>query len=249
MKPLLGLLAVLLSGYVLLCGWLWLVQERLIYFPTPPPASGEHLWLGDAAAAQRIATRVRPGGAAVLYFGGNAEDVSYSVQELGAIFPDAAIYAPHYRGYGGSAGRPSEGALVADALALFDRVRADHADIAVIGRSLGSAVAVRLAAARPVQRLVLVTPFHELAGMAQHHFPYAPVRLLLRDRYDSERVAPGLRVPTTVLIAARDEVVPRWSSDRLVRALPPGTRVVVLPDADHNALGPGYAPALRGALP
>jgi pimeloyl-ACP methyl ester carboxylesterase len=248
MKALLALFAVIALAYLLLCAWLWLAQERFVYFPTPAPRAGEHLLLGDGEDQVRVATRVRAGPAAVLYFGGNAEDVSHSVEEIAALFPQAAIYAPHYRGYGGSRGAPSEPALVADALALHERVRREHPDIVIIGRSLGSGVAVQLAAARPPHRLVLVTPFHSLAGVAQQHFRFVPVGLLLRDRYDSERHASRIVVPTTVVIAAEDEIIPRWSSERLAQALPAAsTRVHVLPQVGHNtiSLAPGYAAALR----
>jgi pimeloyl-ACP methyl ester carboxylesterase len=94
---------------------------------------------------------------------------------------------------------------------------------------------------------VLVTPFPGVRELAQHHYPAFPVRWLLHDTYESAWHATGLRVPTTVVLASHDRVIPRWSSERLVEVLDPAlTRVLEIPGTDHNSVssGPGYAQAL-----
>ena len=122
-----------------------------------------------------VTTQPAQGTRALLYFGGNAEDVSASLPQLARDFPGRALYLMHYRGYGASTGRPSEAALHADALALFDKVHATQPQVAVMGRSLGSGVAVRLAAQRPVSALVLVTPYDSLRDGAARQRPVFPV--------------------------------------------------------------------------
>src|SRR5690606_2752171 len=117
---------------------------------------------------------------AVLYFGGNAEDVSRSIALLSRAFPGAAIYAIHYRSYGGSSGTPSESSLVADAMGLFNRVAETHPLITIVGRSLGTGIAIQVAASRQIERLVLVTPFNSMAELAAEHFKLFPVQLILR---------------------------------------------------------------------
>ena len=102
-----------------------------------------------------------------------------------AAFPDRSLFLVNYRGYGGSSGQPSEAALFADALAIFDHVRREHSEIAVMGRSLGSGVAVLVASERPVEQLVLVTAFDSLVNVAREYLRWLPVGRLLRDRYDS----------------------------------------------------------------
>jgi pimeloyl-ACP methyl ester carboxylesterase len=92
---------------------------------------------------------------------------------------DYAVYLLNYRGFGGSGGSPSEEAIAEDALALFDQVYASHPQIAVVGRSLGSGVAVRLASQRPVQQLILVTPYNSLEEIAEQQYPWLPVKWLL----------------------------------------------------------------------
>jgi pimeloyl-ACP methyl ester carboxylesterase len=122
------------------------------------------------------------------------------------------LLAVNYRGYGGNPGSPSESALFADALALHDwavlRTDVDPARIVAIGRSLGSGVAVYLAAERPLAGVVLVTPYDSFRAVAQRHYPYVPVSLLLKHSFDSIRRAPGISLPVLVLAAQRDDVVP-----------------------------------------
>jgi pimeloyl-ACP methyl ester carboxylesterase len=244
-------LAVVALAYVGVCALLFALQRSMIYYPQPRAG----------AAATRIATlpieggsvlvTVRPhvGPGAVLYFGGNAEDVSGSVEGLAQAFPDHALYLLHYRGYGGSAGSPSEEALFADAAALFDLAHAEHAEIVAIGRSLGSGVAVHLASVRPVTRLVLVTPYDSLQGLAEAQYPWVPVRWLLRDRFESWRYAPQVTVPTQVIAAEHDAVVPRASTEALLARFRPGIAAYrVLPGTAHDSVSahPAYGALLSG---
>ena len=183
----------------------------------------------------------------MLYFGGNGEDVSSSVAPLMAAFPEREIVMLHYRGYGGSAGRPTEADITADAAGLFDKVHAEHPDVIVIGRSLGTGVAVRLASTRPVAKLVLVTPYDSLLGIAQRQFWFAPVSWLLIDKYESWRYVPGISAPVLILAAERDELIPLASSEAL-RARFHADQVtwVVVPGASHNTIGdtPTYVSSL-----
>ena len=250
-RSLLNLLAVLVIAYVALCAALFFFQRSLIYFPQPraPGSSASLLALPTAAGAVWVTTRPRSGANALIYFGGNAEDVSRSLPGLTGAFPDHAIYLLHYRGYGGSAGAPSEAALVEDGLALFDKVQTEHSDIVAIGRSLGSGVAIQVASRRNVARLVLVTPFDSLADIAASQFAWFPVRWLLLDKYESWRYAPQVSAPTTVIAAESDEVIPRASTALLHTRFAQGIATLeVLPGTGHNTVeqSPRYGTALRG---
>ena len=174
----------------------------------------------------------------LVYFGGNGESVQHLRPELERRFPDHTCYLLAYRGYGASAGRPSERALVGDALALVDHVATRHPDapVDVIGRSLGSGVAVQVAVRRPVERLVLVTPFDSLYAVARDLVPRLPVRRLLHDHFDSAAVADRLGAEVLVLRAGRDTLVRPDRTTSLLAALPGRPRVVELPDADHADL-------------
>ena len=237
--------------YLCLCGLLFLLQRSMLYHPTTRSVEVPALTLAVNAAELVISTNQSTSAHAVLYFGGNAEDVSSAVEMLGDSFPTHALYAMHYRSYGGSTGKPTERALVSDALALYDFVAKKHAHISVIGRSLGSGIAVQIAATRPVRHLVLVTPYYSIVELASELFKWLPIRLMLQDCYESWRYVPQITAPTTVLIAAEDNVIPIPSSLKLAQSFPPAQiKTVLLQGQDHNSISatPEYTAALREAI-
>jgi len=154
-----------------------------------------------------------------------------------------------YRGYGASAGKPSAKALIADAILWYDYAVGElHAKrIFAFGRSLGSGVAVALAARRALAGVIVASPFDSLTAVAQHYYPYLPVRWLLRHRFDSIALAPQLEVPLLCLIAQRDEVIPPVHAERLYDAWRGPKRKLVLPGARHNDVDatPAFWPAIR----
>ena len=148
-------------------------------------------------------------------------------------------------------GAPLKRANHSDAAALFRTIYAQHPAVAVIGRSLGSGVAVRLASEAPASRLVLVTPYNSIEEIAAAQYPYLPVKWLLLDRYESWRYAPRVRIPTTIITAADDEVIPRASTDRLFARFPPGVAsMTVIEGAGHNDIGAKaeYLETIQAAL-
>ncbi len=253
MRTLVTYLLVPLGVYAALCALLYLVQRSQIYFPVPEssPAGAKSLRFAGGGADLKIWVVERPGRQALLYFGGNAEDVAFNLNAFALAFPEHSLYLVNYRGYGGSGGRPSESGLVSDAIALYDHLRPRHPEISVIGRSLGSGVAVQLASAREVRRLALVTPFDSLVNVARAHFPYLPVGLLLRERYDSASRVQAVAAETLIVIAGSDEIIPRRSTEALVTEFPPAQlQVFVLEGARHNEidLDPRYLGRLQAFL-
>lgn len=245
--------AIVLVFYAAACIALFAFQRSLIYFPQPASfdSAANTMILTVEGADLRVSVRPHPGPKALIYFGGNAEDVSASLASFAAAFPDYAIYLLHYRGYGGSSGKPSEELLYSDAQALFDKVRRDHPDIALVGRSLGSGVAVRLATARPAARLILVTPYDSIQEIAARQYPYFPVRWLLTDKFESWRYAAAIRVPTLILQAEHDEVIPAASTARLHAAFADGVAsLVVIRGAGHSDISTTtqYLERIRAAL-
>jgi pimeloyl-ACP methyl ester carboxylesterase len=230
--------------YAGLCLLLFFTQRSQVYFPVGESAAQGAVSMSfeTEGATLKVWTVERPGSSALIYFGGNAEDVGASIASFAERLPGHSLYFVNYRGYAGSTGEPSESALVGDAIALYDRLQARHPKISVLGRSLGSGVAVQLASSRTVDRLVLVTPFDSLVNVARAHFPWLPVRLLMLDRYDSASRMPAVQSPALVVVAEEDEVVPRARTDALVGAFSVRPRVLVLKGAGHNDLDldPGY---------
>jgi pimeloyl-ACP methyl ester carboxylesterase len=184
---------------------------------------------------------------ALVYYGGNGEGLDWLVPELAEHFPDHTSYLVAYRGYGASEGTPGEGVLTTDALAVFDHAAARHPGaVDVVGRSLGSGVAMQVAVRRVVERLVLITPFDSLVATAADLFPWLPVQHLLQDRWDSAAVAHRLHARVLVVRAGRDAVVRPPRTDRLLEVLPTDTGVLDLPGAEHASLheDPAYWPAI-----
>jgi uncharacterized protein len=231
----------------------WLAQDRLIFFPQPV-SSTAHLPARAApftvAAADGVNLRgwIVAGSATpaptILYFGGNAEEVSWTLAD--ARWPrEWTIVALNYRGYGTSEGSPGERELLSDALAIYDAVAArdgiDRTRIVTFGRSLGTAVATHVAAERAVAGVVLASPYDSLAAIGQHHYPWLPVSLLLRHRFDGERDARRVSVPLLAIVAADDAIIPVERSRALYDAWGGPKRWLAVPGADHDSLGAGAA--------
>ena len=253
MRKIVNFLLATLGTYAALCAFLFLIQRSQIYFPVPEssPAGAKSLRFGGVGADLKIWVVERPGLKALLYFGGNAEDVAFNLDAFSSAFPGHSLYLVNYRGYGGSGGSPSENGLVSDAFALYDHLRPRHPEISVIGRSLGSGIAVQLASAREVRRLALITPFDSLVNVARAHYWYFPVGLLLRDRYDSAGRVSDVGAETLIVIAGSDEIIPRSSTEALVTEFPPAQlQVLVLEGARHNEidLDPRYLARLQAFL-
>lgn len=216
---------------------------RRLYYPGHAarlPADGTTYALRRGRVTLRGWT-VGDGPDALVWFGGNAEDVGARRERLAAAAPGRTSYLLAYRGYGASDGLPSERALVDDGVALVREVAGRHGRVAVVGRSLGSGVAVQVAArlaADPATRdlvdaVVLLTPFDSVRSMVRHHARGVPLDLLLGDAFRSDRHVGAIVAPVTVVSAGRDVVVPPALTARLVRRLPPGASVVDLPERDH----------------
>ncbi len=218
---------------------LYVNQRRMLYFPTQAiaDAGADSITLPVVGATLHIYV-VRAGRErALIYFGGNASSASDSRAFFAAEFPDHSSYLPDYRSYGRSTGQPTQAALFADALALFDAVREHHRHIDVIGLSLGSGIAAHVAAERPVEKLALVTPYDSIRRVAQGRFPFYPMSVLLKDPYDSLSLVPRISAPTLIVIAGLDETIPSQRSEALAQAFPPAQRrVEVFATATHNTL-------------
>jgi uncharacterized protein len=240
LKILVLVAALLAAVYVAFCALLYFKQDQLLYpgADDSNPDGFSSFRLKSGPADLKI-WRLHPErGPALLYFGGNGEDLGADLPDFDTAFPDRAVYFMNYRGYGGSTGAPSEAALIADAQATYDEIRKTHTSIAVMGRSLGTGVAVALATTRPVEKVILVTPFDSVVNVAAERFAWAPVRWLIKDDYDSVKRLPAVRVPVLVITAEHDESIPRAHSDSLIAAVPDALRhSVVIRGGTHNDLG------------
>ena len=225
--------------YATFCVIMYATQRRQIYFPTPESRNRmtESFYLPVSGASVKIWSLHKECEPAIIYFGGNAEDVAGNLAGFARLFPAYAIYLVNYRSSGGSTGKPSETALCNDAVAIFDFLANNHHHISVIGRSLGASVAVYLASLRPVEKLALVTPFASLTAVAQAHLPFLPVSFLLKDRYEAAPLVPKIKAQVLMIIAENDEIIPLKQSNALLeRFAGKPCEVVIIPGAGHNTL-------------
>jgi fermentation-respiration switch protein FrsA (DUF1100 family) len=244
----------------------WLAQESLLFYPPPAlarPVAPASVKLEDVALPMRDGTRLAgllaiPDGVEkpplVIYFGGNAEEVTAYAPEAPALYgPRAALFV-NYRGYGASAGRPGEAALVGDGAEIYDwaakRTDLDASRIALHGRSLGTGVAVQVAAARPARCVVLTSPFESALGVARELYPWLPVAWLLRHPFDSAARAPSIKVPALIVTGSADTVIRPHHSEKLASVWGGKVERLSLEGFGHNDLDlhPGYARAIRSFL-
>ncbi len=230
---------------------------RAMVGPAPAlPEAAERLQLAhDGAVLQGVLiTGDRADLPLLLGFGGNAWNAEDVALFLHRIAPDHPVAAFHYRGYAPSTGHPSAAALLADGLALHDLLapRAPQGMVA-LGFSIGSGVAAHLAQARPIDGVVLVTPFDSLTEVARASAPWAPVRRLFRHQMPVLDDLRNSAVPVALIVAGRDTIIPPARAEALAAGLEAAgrpARSVQRLDAGHNEIygHPGFAPGLRAAI-
>ena len=234
----------LLIGYLLCVLFMYLRQESFLFFP-PTAKHEEHDFpnVVDYQLRQKNGTLrgwlVNPGlvrDKLLIYYGGNGEDIFHNIEEFRDI--KAASLFVAYRGYGPSDGKPGEADLFADALAVFDDMQRSYVPgkMYLIGRSLGSGVACYTAAKRTVQGAILVTPYDSIVNVARSSYPWLPVALLLKHRFDSLQYLTRIDCPLLVIYAGRDRVVPPARTKNLIEHIVGKKEIVYVDRADHGTI-------------
>ena len=254
-QGMIGLLRTLLvTGVAVYLGialFMYLQQRSLQYFPsreaTPPDLLGlsgvseERVKTPDGETIVMWHAEAKPGFPTILFFHGNGGEMSgrgermafYQSQGFGALFVS-------YRGYGGSTGSISEQGFMTDAVTAYDLLIARGVPpgmIAVVGESLGTGVAVQLAAQRPVGALVLEAPFTAAVDVAAEVYPWLPVRLLMKDQFISRDHIGKVKAPLLILHGDADGVIPVEQGRRLFDMANEPKQLVILHGEGHDAIG------------
>jgi fermentation-respiration switch protein FrsA (DUF1100 family) len=250
MQLLKSLLIFLATGYLAIVALMYVAQRSLMYFPetfrVAPAEAGfleaEEVLLKTADGERVIVWHVPPreGRPVVLYFHGNGGALRYRVDRFKVLIePGNGLLALSYRGYGGSTGRPTETGLINDAAAAyaFARERYPAERIVLWGESLGSGVAVAIAAEHPVARLVLEAPFLSAADIAARAYPFVPVRWLMKDQFRSDLRIATVTAPALIVHGDRDAVVPIASGQQLYRLIKGPKRFMRIAGGGHENLG------------
>ena len=238
---------------IILLVLIWTLQRRMIYFPmghVPPPGEGGLSHVdpvrfttadGVELNAWFLAAAGEPPRTTVIVFNGNAGNRSHRGELAAALHRHGLhVLLMDYRGYGGNAGVPSERGLSTDGRAarayVASRPDVDASRLVYFGESLGAAVAVDLASEYPPAALILRSPFTSLSEVGRYHYPFLPVRLLLRDRFPSIDRIRQIDTPLLVIAGDEDRIVPVEQSRRLYDAAPEPKELLIVAGADHNDL-------------
>jgi fermentation-respiration switch protein FrsA (DUF1100 family) len=249
MMLLIWIAVIALVGYVALAATVFFVQRSLMYFPerihTTPAAAGlpeaEEISLTASDGVKSIGWFVAPqdGKPLLLYFHGNGGALRYRVERFRHfIAAGVGLLALEYRGYGGNSGSPSEKGFIADAEAAYAYAAARYPkeQIVVWGESLGSGVAVALAAEKPVGRVILEAPFTSTEAIAAQRYWYLPVSLLMLDQYRSDTRIGKVTAPLLILHGVQDRTVPYAMGEHLFELANKPKHIVRFLDGGHEDL-------------
>jgi len=242
-------LIIALTVYVALLAIMYAAQRALMYFPdrfhTSPADAGfpqaQEVMLRSADGTEIIAWHVPPqeNKPVVVYFHGNGGSLQHRVSRFRPLVSDGTgLVALSYRGYGGSQGSPSEDGLLADGRAATDFARKTYPDANIVlwGESLGTGVATAIAAEKDIAALVLEAPYTSTLDIAQAHYPFLPVRWLMKDQFRSDQRIGKVRAPILILHGDRDRVVPIAYGERLYAMAPEPKQIVRFRGGDHEDL-------------
>jgi uncharacterized protein len=249
MQGLVWTAVIALCLYAALAATLYFAQRSLMYFPdtvhTLPAAAGlpeaEEVPLTAADGVHIAAWHVPPGAGkpVILYFHGNGGALRFRVERFRRLIADGiGLVALEYRGYGGLAGTPSEAGLIADAQSAyrFAATRYPAQQLVLWGESLGSGVAVAIAAERPVGRVILEAPFTSAAAVGAQHYWYLPVSLLMKDQFPSDTRIRKVTAPLMILHGVHDRVVPYAMGEQLFDLANQPKHLVRFLDGGHEDL-------------
>jgi pimeloyl-ACP methyl ester carboxylesterase len=231
------------AAWLALLAAVYLWQDRLLYFPERADvaqlaAGGLQPWPSAQDFRGLVAEPAGPARGTVIVFHGNAGHAGHRGFYAQALVPQGwRVVLAEYPGYGPRAGRPGEAAFVGDAQATIALAHTRHgAPLLLVGESLGASVAGLAGAAQRdrVAGLLLITPWDRLAHVGAHHYPWLPVRWLLRDRYDTLAALQGFDRPVVVAVAEHDDIVPAPFGQALHAGLGAPKRLVTIAGAGHN---------------
>jgi len=250
MSTLVKILAAVLGVYLLVALVMYMGQRRLMYFPDSkhilpaqaglPNVSERILNSPDGARNVVWYGKAKPGQPTLLYFHGNGGGLAERADRFRHFMGQGwGVYMMAYRGYAGSSGYPTEANNIADARLAYDALVQEGvpaSSIILYGESLGTNVATRMAAEKASAGLILEAPYTSVLEIALTDYPFLPVRLLLSDRYETDKVIPQVRVPLLILHGKQDDVIPVAMAHKLHKLANEPKRVVILPEGEHSDL-------------
>ncbi|WP_280771489.1 alpha/beta hydrolase [Salipaludibacillus daqingensis] len=174
----------------------------------------------------------------LIYYGGNAEELSGQIPLMTDHLQDWSVLLVNYRGYGKSEGSPREESLYDDALLIFDQIqgRFDGGldSLVLMGRSIGTGIATKVAAERDVNGLILISPFDSLTEVARHHYPFLPISTLLRYSFNSAERINDISAPVMVMAGDEDRIIPEKRTRALLEKKTGSVQYELMNGRGHN---------------
>lgn len=239
--------------YFAICTLLYIKQDDLLFHPQPNTQTEVAEILKNYSSFDTLSFIMKDGNRTcgfisqdtikeklplVLYFGGNAEEVSH-LADYQKYFPNSVMVLMNYRSFGLSQGTISEQTMFSDALEVYDKLKntseIDSTRIIVIGRSIGTGVATYLSSQRKTAATVLITPYENMIDVAFEKYPFVPISLLIKHRFESDKYAPTIATPMLALISANDQIIPKHHAYKLKEAWKGKTEVLEV-NEDHNSI-------------
>ena len=229
---------------------LYIFQRKLVYFPEPFRTSPISMELKNVEEVQLKTKdnqtliawylKAKPGKPTFLYFHGNGGALRYRADRFTLHAEEGnGLLMMSYRGYSGSTGKPSEQKNISDALLTYDWLASQGVipkDIILYGESLGTGVSVQVAIQRQVSGIILEAPYTSLTDVGQRVYPYLPVRLLMKDRYESSKYIKDINAPLLILHGQHDFVVPVDLGKELYRLAKEPKEIALYPNGQHSDL-------------
>ncbi len=253
LKTLSYLFVFIFGIYLIICAYLYFNQDEILFYPQPISKKNVAGILQNYPSFDTLGLKMKDGNIVysyiskdtikskrpiVLYFGGNAEEVSH-LANYKKYFPDAIMVLVNYRGYGLSQGKPAEQTMFSDALEVYDNLvtksKVDANNITVIGRSIGTGVATYLSSQRRVKSTVLFTPYESMIDVAQEKYSFIPIQLIIKHPFNSKEFAKQVSTPVLALIAKNDNVIPPKHAYNLLKQWKGKTNTLEL-DEDHISI-------------
>lgn len=244
---------IVLVLYATVCALLYFNQEDLLFHPQPNTPKEVAEILKQYPEFDTLSFVMKDGNRTcgyiskdtiikklplVIYFGGNAEEVSHLAEKY-KYFPHTIMVLMNYRSFGLSQGTISEKTMFSDALEVYDYlkndIRIDSNKIIVIGRSIGTGVATYLSSQRKTNGTVLITPYENMIDVAFEKYPFVPISLLIKHRFESDKYTATITSPMLSLIAANDEVIPKHHAYKLKDAWKGKTETLEV-NENHNSI-------------
>ena len=248
-----SILKILVTTYIVFALLLYFMQRKMLYLPQEVSQNVDATEIefknGDIALRGWVVNEGKE--KAMLYYGGNAETIETNVAFYRENFTEYTLYLINYRGFGKSDGNPTEENLFNDAIFIYDQISSKHKKISLIGRSLGSGIAVYLASKRKVDKLVLITPFDSILNVAKQTYKIFPFSLLLKDKYESTKYVKDINSKTLFLIAEKDRMIKKSRSMNLYEVFSKDmVELKIVKDAGHNTIShyPEFSESIKKFL-